>query len=87
MSPRTLRRRLESEGTSFQTLRDAVRKESALEHIRETELALSEIAYLLGFGETSAFHRAFRRWTGETPAQYRRDLPVSPNRLEASESR
>ncbi|MEE2897095.1 MAG: AraC family transcriptional regulator [Gemmatimonadota bacterium] len=77
MSPRTLRRRLEGEGTSFQDLRDAVRKERAVEHIRETELAISEIAYLLGFGETSAFHRAFRRWTGKTPAQYRRDLASS----------
>lgn len=74
MSPRTLRRRLEEEGVRFQDLRDAVRKERALEHMGEANLALSEIAYLLGFADTSAFHRAFRRWTGKTPTQYRQDL-------------
>jgi AraC-like DNA-binding protein len=74
MSARTLRRRLSDEGTRFQDLRDAVRRERALECISQEQLAISEIAYLLGFGETSAFHRAFRRWTGKTPAQYRREL-------------
>jgi AraC-like DNA-binding protein len=74
MSPRTLRRRLEGEGTSFQELRDVLRKERALEHMAEPQLAASEVAFLLGFGETSACHRAFRRWTGKTPAQYRREL-------------
>jgi AraC-like DNA-binding protein len=71
MSPRTLRRRLEAEETTFQAQRDAVRRELALEHMRESQLAISEIAYLLGFAETTAFHRAFRRWTGKTPNQYR----------------
>ena len=73
MSARTLRRRLEEEGESFQDLRDAERKEQAMDHARETQLSISEIAYLLGFAETSAFHRAFKRWTGMTPAQYRND--------------
>ena len=77
MSARTLRRRLEAENTTFQELRDALRKGRALEHMRESQLTISEIAYLLGFGETSAFHRAFRRWTGKTPAQYRREIAVA----------
>lgn len=71
MSARTLRRRLEAEKTTFQDLREAERKQRALEHMREAQLSISEIAYLLGFAEPSAFHRAFRRWTGMTPAQYR----------------
>lgn len=71
MSPRTLRRRLEAEGTSFQALRDAVRRGRALEHMGDSQLSISEIAFLLGFAETTAFHRAFRRWTGKTPNQYR----------------
>lgn len=74
MSPRTLRRRLEKEGASFLDLRDAEREQRALEHMRETQLTITEISYLLGFAEASAFHRAFRRWTGKTPAQHRRDL-------------
>ena len=72
MSERTLRRRLEEEGTSFRDLLDQTRAELARGYLRDPGLALSEVAFLLGFSEPSAFHRAFRRWTGQTPAEFRR---------------
>lgn len=71
MSRRTLCRRLETEHTTFTTLLDEVRHTLALEHVGQGQLALSEIAFLLGFAQTAGFHRAFKRWTGQTPAEYR----------------
>lgn len=71
MSERSLRRRLEELGTSFRDVLDAVRKELALNHLKDRRLPLSEVAFMLGFSEPSTFHRAFKRWTGETPAAYR----------------
>jgi AraC-like DNA-binding protein len=72
VSARTLERRLELEGTTFTRLLDEVRERLALRHVGSGELALAEVAALLGFSQTTAFHRAFRRWTGQTPLQYRR---------------
>lgn len=72
MGERSLQRRLESEGTSLAELADEVRKELALHYIADHRLALGEVAYLLGFAEPSPFHRAFKRWTGMTPAAARR---------------
>ena len=71
MSPRTLHRRLEEEGTSFRQILSEVRRELASHHLMERRLAIGEIAFLLGFSEPSAFHRAFKRWTGHTPLTYR----------------
>lgn len=71
MSPRTLNRRLLAEGTSFRRVLTDVRCELAERYLQERRLAVGEIAFLLGFSEASAFHRAFRRWTGSTPAAYR----------------
>lgn len=71
VSPRTLQRRLREEGTSHQDLLDEVRSELSRRYLREPELAICEVAYLLGFSEPSAFHRAFRRWTGVTPRAFR----------------
>lgn len=71
MSSRTLQRRLADEGTNFQTLLDAVREEQARLYVREPQRALDEVAWLLGYSERSTFLRAFRRWTGTTPGQYR----------------
>jgi len=68
MSERSLQRRLESEGMRFAKLVDEVRKELALHYISDRYLALGEVAYLLGFADLSPFHRAFKRWTGTTPA-------------------
>src|SRR5262245_8808237 len=72
MSPRTLHRRLGEEGTGFRRVLAQLRCELAARHLREARLALGEIGFLLGFSEVSAFHRAFRRWTGWPPLAYRR---------------
>ncbi len=70
-SARTLQRRLEANDTSFQQVVDSVREELARLHIANAKLSLGDIAYLLGFSEISAFTRAFKRWTGETPSRWR----------------
>jgi AraC-like DNA-binding protein len=70
MSERTLQRRLAVEGTAFQALVDAERRDLALAHLRAGRLAVGEVAFVTGFSEPSAFRRAFRRWTGTTPAAY-----------------
>jgi AraC-like DNA-binding protein len=72
MSPRTLERKLEREGTTFSLLLDDLRKRLALRYVASNDLELAEIAFLLGFARTTGFHRAFKRWTGETPLHYRR---------------
>lgn len=74
LSERSLQRRLDAEGTRFADLLDEVRRELALRYIADQKLALGEVAYLLGFAEPSPFHRAFKRWTGTTPAAVRRGL-------------
>lgn len=71
MSRQTLYRRLKKEGLSFQELVEQVRKDKALRYVASDHYALGEIAFLLGFSELSAFSRAFKRWTGMAPAQYR----------------
>lgn len=70
-SERTLRRRLEEEGTSFRELLDETRAGLARSYVSDKRLPLSEVAFLLGFSEPSAFHRAFKRWTGTTPNAWR----------------
>jgi len=72
MSQRTLQRRLSEYGVSHQGLLDEVRRDLSRHYLLESEMALGEVAYLLGFSEVSAFHRAFKRWTGLTPKDYRR---------------
>jgi AraC-like DNA-binding protein len=72
MSSRTLSRKLEQEGVSLTELRDDMRRRLALRYVGGHDLGLSEIALLLGFSESAAFHRAFKRWTGQTPLEYRR---------------
>ncbi len=71
-SERTLRRRLGEEGTSFRQVLDDVRRELAQGWLVQSEMAIGEIAFLLGFSESSNFHRAFKRWTGQTPDEFRR---------------
>jgi AraC-like DNA-binding protein len=71
MSARTLQRRLGEEGVSFQTVVDDVRREQAIEWVGDARRPLGEIAYLLGYAELRPFLRAFKRWTGQTPAQAR----------------
>ena len=72
MSTRSLQRRQQHEGTSFVGVVDGVRRDLALRYLEDQQLTLTEIGYLLGFVELSSFHRAFRRWTGTTPGQFRR---------------
>ena len=72
MSARTLQRRLRALGTSHHELLDEMRRELAVRYLREPGIAVCEVAYLLGFSESSAFHRAFKRWTGATPNEFRR---------------
>lgn len=71
MSRQTLYRKLKREGHGFQELVEEVRRDKAIRYVAEGRYALSEIAFLLGFSELSAFSRAFKRWTGESPARYR----------------
>lgn len=77
LSARTLQRRLESAGVSYEAMLDSERRDLALSYLRQMQLSLGEVAYLLGFSEPSAFHRAFRRWMGVTPAEYRKRPPTA----------
>lgn len=71
MSARTLARRLTDEGTSHKVLLSELRAELAKRYLGDASLSVGEVAFLLGFSEPSAFHRAFKRWTGTTPASFR----------------
>ncbi len=74
LSARSFHRRLSEQGLSFQTLTEETRREIATAMLQEERYALSEIAFLTGYSEQSAFNRAFKRWMGVTPAAYRRTL-------------
>ncbi len=69
VSSRTLHRRLQHEGASYQELLDRVRLRLAVRHLSAGK-AIAEVASLVGFAQASTFHRAFKSWTGETPADY-----------------
>jgi AraC-like DNA-binding protein len=71
MSDRNLQRALRNDGTSFQKLLDEVRRDLAISHLANKDTSAGQVGFLLGFSEPSAFHRAFRRWTGKTPSAYR----------------
>ncbi len=71
-SERTLQRRLGEIDTTHAKLLDEARTELATRYLEEPSLAIAEVAFLLGFADVSAFHRAFRRWTDRTPAEHRR---------------
>ena len=77
ISPRTLRRRLLDEGVTFQELKNLTRERRARYYLSSTSLSLSEIAFQLGFSELSAFSRAFRTQTGDTPQNYRKRIQES----------
>lgn len=72
MSARSLQRRLSEEGLTFDAVLDDLRRELALRYLADPKIAIAEVAYLTGFSEPSAFHRAFKRWTGSTPGDARR---------------
>ena len=71
VSARTLQRRLAEHRTTFQDAVDAVRCERARQYLRDPHLGVSEVAFLLGYSDLSTFDRAFKRWTGKTPREFR----------------
>lgn len=74
LSPRTLQRRLREAGLSFSQLVDETRQQLVLHYLCDPALELAEIAFLVGFSEPASLARAFRRWTGQSPGEYRRQL-------------
>lgn len=74
VSARTLQRKLQEEGTSFRDLVDDTRAEIAKERLRDLSLSIAEVALRVGFSDQSAFHRAFVRWTGATPGDFRKGI-------------
>jgi AraC-like DNA-binding protein len=71
MSARTLRRRLEKEGTSYQRIKDNARRDVAISMLSRDGLTVSAVAEQVGFSDPSAFHRSFKKWTGQSPGSYR----------------
>ncbi|WP_156508667.1 AraC family transcriptional regulator, partial [Oleiphilus sp. HI0132] len=74
MSPRTLRRRLQQEHVQYRQLCEQERQQIAVSLLSADTLSLKEIGECCGFKDIASFHKAFKRWTGETPARYRRNL-------------
>ncbi|MFD8642404.1 AraC family transcriptional regulator [Streptomyces zaomyceticus] len=87
VSPQTLRRQLAAEGTTYQRLRDQVRRDHAIAELAGGRVSIERLSRRLGFSEPSAFHRAFRRWTGETPRAYRARAASRGRSPSASEER
>ena len=71
MSTRTLHRRLADAGTSFGAELEALRRGLALRYLEDQRVSIAEVAFLLGYSEPRAFHRAFKAWTGTTPGTWR----------------
>jgi AraC-like DNA-binding protein len=78
MSGRSLQRKLQEQGSSFQKLHDDYRHQHSLQLLANTHLSLMDIALQLGFSESSTFYRAFKRWQGLTPGEYRQQRSVQP---------
>jgi AraC-like DNA-binding protein len=72
LSPRTLQRQLNRYGVEFKNLADETRRQFAMDYLKNPGDSLTQIAFLLGYSEVSAFNRAFKRWTGKTPSDFRR---------------
>lgn len=74
LSLRSLQRHLSEEGSSYEQVLAETRHALALQHLGEADCSISEVAYLLGFADSSSFSRAFKRWSGQSPSQYREGL-------------
>ncbi|MEH6472240.1 MAG: AraC family transcriptional regulator [Halopseudomonas sp.] len=77
LSQRSLQRKLQLAGTSYQELLDQLREQLACQYLRQSHLSINEISYLLGFSKVGSFTRAFGRWTGSAPSRYRKMLPAN----------
>jgi len=77
VSEPTLRRRLEAEGQSYRLIKDQLRRDIAIDRLSSSTLSIPGIAAEIGFAEPSAFHRAFKKWTGVGPGEYRRSGDIS----------
>lgn len=81
VSQRTLHRRLRDEGASFAQVLETLRREHSIRLLTDARVSVGEVGFLMGFAELSSFHRAFKRWTGKSPAAFRRDADtVRPTR-------
>ncbi|WP_084673993.1 AraC family transcriptional regulator [Methylobacterium sp. WSM2598] len=76
MTSRTLRRRLDAEQISFSAIIDDVHRSLATEYLRMTSMSLEDIALLVGFSDAANFRRAFKRWTGKNPGEFRGEMPL-----------
>jgi len=87
MTSRTLRRKLQAEGTSYASILASVRKDLAIRYLRTTRMKTAEIGEALGFSDAASFRQAFRKWTGRLPSDYRaRGRVTSSERAELAES-
>jgi len=76
LSSATLRRRLRSEGTSYQIIKDDIRRDAAIYHLGRGVMSVEQVAAKIGFLEVTSFYRAFKRWTGVTPRDYIKKTPA-----------
>lgn len=72
MSPRSIQMKLKEEQVTFRQLLEEVRKDIAISHLKESAISTTDISFLLGFSEPSVFQRSFKKWTGRTPAAFRK---------------
>jgi len=78
MSHRTLARKLSADGLTFSTIAEELKANLAKHYLREGDLPISQVAWLLGYREISAFTHAFKRWTGMTPSRLRAHRNLMP---------
>jgi AraC-like DNA-binding protein len=76
MSVRNLQNKLRQEGTTFKNLLEHVGKETAMAYLKDPQISIYDVAFVLGFSEQSAFNHAFKRWTGLTPKSYRKNIGI-----------